>query len=243
MYPPPLITHKARRVTIIVMDHGTIFISQITNGGQVSNRAIHRKNAVCGDQDASGAHVPSLLEFGLEIRHVVVAIAVTRRFAQAHAVNNGGVVELIGNHRILRAQNRLKQTGVGVETGGIQNGVFHGQKMADPSLKGFMNALSAADKTHRCGAKTPFVQTVAGRLLHFGIVGEPQVVVGAHIDDVGAPLEGDVVFLVRDNDALGFPETCCFDLGNLFGIARFSGLVTHINPSNPKSLCLIDPNA
>ena len=132
------------------------------------------------------------------------------------------MVKLIEKYGVLWPQNGLEKSGIGIKTGGVKNGVFHSSKTADPLLERFVNALGAADKAHRRGAKSPLVKAVAGCLLHLAIIGETQIIIGAHIDHIGTALEGDVVFLIRRNNALGLPQPCRLDLGNLCGITLFS---------------------
>src|SRR5690606_20579280 len=80
--------------------------------------AVHRQHAVAGVHDllrAVGARLPELL---LQVGHVAVGVAVTLRLAQAHAVDDRGVVERVGDDRVPFAQQRLEQAAVGVEAGG-----------------------------------------------------------------------------------------------------------------------------
>jgi glycine C-acetyltransferase len=54
------------------------------------------------------------LEPGLQVGHVVVLVAQPRGLAESHAVDDRGVVQLVGDDGILRTQDRLKQPAVGV---------------------------------------------------------------------------------------------------------------------------------
>jgi len=47
-----------------------------------------------------------------------------------------------------------------------------------------MNALCATNKANGCETKTPGVETVARRLLDRWVVGQAQVVVRAHVNNV-----------------------------------------------------------
>ena len=102
-----------------------------------------------------------------------------------------------------------------------------------------MNPLRTADKANRRRPETPLAQAVTRRLHDFSVVREPQIIIGAHVDHIGAALKGDVIFLVRGNHALSLPQPCCFDVGDFSGVAIFSSEVTHISLSNPESLCPI----
>ena len=58
-------------------------------------------------------------EFLTQVFHVGVFVAVAFRFAQADAVDDRSVVELIGDDRIFFTQQGLEQTAVGIEAGRI----------------------------------------------------------------------------------------------------------------------------
>ena len=45
-------------------------------------------------------------------------------FAQSDPIDDGGVVEFIWQDCILGSEEDLKQSCVGIEAGGIQNGIF-----------------------------------------------------------------------------------------------------------------------
>jgi len=91
----------------------------------------------------------SLLEFVLQIVHIVVFIDIARRFAEADTINNRCVVERVGHYSVLFDQERLEHPAVGVETGGVKDGVLGSQKCAQPLFQRFVNGLGAADEPHR----------------------------------------------------------------------------------------------
>ena len=95
-------------MTVIMVNHGTVFISQITNGAQLRDRAVHREDTISGNQDPSRACSARLLQFGSQILHIIVLVAITCGFAEPDPVNNGGMVQLIRNHRIIGPQNCLE---------------------------------------------------------------------------------------------------------------------------------------
>ena len=95
-----------------------------------------------------------------------------------------------------------------------------------------MNPLGATNEPNRRQTETPGVQTVARGFHHIGMVGQSEVVVGAHVDDIRAVRQRDVVFLVRGNNPLCFPETRLFDASNFVGEAGFCRLVAHVSPSS-----------
>ena len=175
-------------------------LGQITDRRQIGDRAVHRKHAVGGDQAIAG--VPRLAQPRLQVRHVVVGVAEPLRLAQAHAVDDGGVVQRIRDDRVLGAQEALEQTRVGVETTGEEDRVFHAQEIAQPLFQTLVGKLGAADEPDRRHAESVFAQRLPGGLDQPGVVGQTQIVVGAQIDAGRTTLKSDLPLLRRGDDLL-----------------------------------------
>ena len=86
----PVRAHKAHGVAVVHHHQRAEFIGQIANGGQVGDKAVHGEHAVGGDQLDAG--VLRLEKLFAQVGHVVVAVAQALRLAQAHAIDDGGVV-------------------------------------------------------------------------------------------------------------------------------------------------------
>ena len=71
-----------------------------------------------------------LLELGLQVGHVVVLVAKPLGLAEPDAVDDRGVVQLVGDDRVLGAQDRLEQPAVGVEARGIEDRVLGAEELA-----------------------------------------------------------------------------------------------------------------
>ena len=54
-------SHKARRMTVIMMHHSVVFFREVTNNIELGNRTVHRKNAICRNQYAPGTSLFSRL--------------------------------------------------------------------------------------------------------------------------------------------------------------------------------------
>ena len=76
MNPTALITHEAGGVTVVVMDHCAVCISQITDRIQLGDRAIHGEHAISRNQNSSGARVARFLKLGFKIGHIIVAVTI-----------------------------------------------------------------------------------------------------------------------------------------------------------------------
>ena len=211
-----VLAHEAHSVAVVHHDQSAVFVGQVADALQVGDEAVHGEDTVGGDQ--LDAAVFGLFQLGLQVFHVVVLIAQSLGFAQADAVDDGGVVQLVGNDGVLRAEQRLEQAAVGVEAGRIEDGVVHTQELADLVFQFLVQFLCAADEADGGQAVAPLVIAVLGRLDHFRVVGQAQIVVGAHIHhivslggvDAGALRSGDKAFVLI---GAGFP-----DAFQLFGV-------------------------
>ena len=69
---------------------------------------------------------PTSASFSLrfQICHVVVLVAEPLRFAQADAVDDAGVVQLVGDDGVFRSEQRFKQPAVGIKAGAVKNRVL-----------------------------------------------------------------------------------------------------------------------
>ena len=67
--------HEADGVGVVDHDQGVVAFGQIADAVEVGDRAVHREDAVGGDQAGAGSLRPAL-RLVLEVRHVVVLVAV-----------------------------------------------------------------------------------------------------------------------------------------------------------------------
>ena len=68
---------------------------------EVRDGAVHGEDAV--GRDEAKTRVFGGLELGFQVGHVAVFVAVAMRLTKPHAVDDAGVVQLIGNDRVFRA--------------------------------------------------------------------------------------------------------------------------------------------
>ena len=124
--PRPFCAHEADGVRIVHHHHRVVLVGQIADLAQGRDVAVHGKHAVGGDQ--AEARALRGLQLRFQIRHVAVLVAKALGLAQPDAVDDGGVIQLVGNHGVFGAKQRFKQSAVGVEAGRIENGVFRAEK-------------------------------------------------------------------------------------------------------------------
>jgi len=157
-------THEAGRVRVVDHDERVVAIRQVADGPQIRDRSVHREHAVSRDEPGPGRLC--LFETLFELGHVVVGVAMSLRLAQPDAVDDAGVIEGVRDHGILLVQQRLKQTAVGIETGGVEDRILGSQEPAQPLLELFMHILRAADEPNRRHAITEAIYRTVCRLSH-----------------------------------------------------------------------------
>lgn len=146
--------------------------------------AFHAEHAV-GDDPATGFTRVGF-QFDFEIGEVAVLIDLARDcFAdEADAVDDTGVVELIGKDHVVRANKRGEQGFVGVPAAHIRQGRRSAGEAGD-GLFDFAVAIErAAYKADGGGAGTVFFEAVDPSRDDFGVIGEAEVVVGTEDDDL-----------------------------------------------------------
>ena len=151
-------------MAVVHHDKRMVFVRQIADTAQICDDAIHREYAVRRDELDAGAVFVGLDELLFQIRHIVVVVAVTCRLAEPYPVDDARVIELVGNDRILRRQNRLKKSAVRIEAGGIQNCILRAEKGADLCFELLVNVERTADKAHGCAAEAAVFITFACRV-------------------------------------------------------------------------------
>ena len=117
---------EADRVAVVDHHHGVVLLGEVADAAEIGDDAVHREHAVGGDQPE--ARAGGLLQLGLEVGHVVVGVAEALGLAEPHAVDDRGVVERVGDDRVLLAEQRLEQAAIGVEAGGIEDRVLHAEE-------------------------------------------------------------------------------------------------------------------
>ena len=70
------------------------------------------------------------------------------RLAQADAINDACMVELVRNDGIIGRETRLKEASIAVESTWVQDGVVHLVEVGNFPLQGLVDVLSAADEAH-----------------------------------------------------------------------------------------------
>ena len=195
-----VLADKAYRVRVVHHHHGLIPIRQVADTVKLGDIAIHGKDAVGSNQ--AMARRLRLLQLRLQILHVAVAIAQARSFAQTDAVDDAGMVQLVGNDGVLGLQQRFKQAAVGVEAGTVEEGVFAAQERAQTLFQLLVQRLRAADEAHAGQPIAPLIESLPRRRDHDGMIGQAQIIVRAQVENRGAACDLDPCLLRPADHAL-----------------------------------------
>ena len=179
-----MLAHEAHGVAVVHHYQRIELVGQVAYALEVGYVAVHGEHAVGGDELYLAAGILCVLKLGAKVFHIVVLIAIPLGLAEPHAVYYGGVVQLVGYHGVLGAQQGLEQASVCVEAGGVQYAVVHLYKVGYLMLQLLVQPLGAADEAHGGEAEAPFVIAGLCGLDKLLAVGKAKVVVRAHIEHV-----------------------------------------------------------
>ena len=203
----------AGAVALVDHHHGVVLVGQLVDLVQRADVAVHREDAV-GDDDAEAVLLGGL-ELLLEVGHVGVGVAVALGLAEADAVDDGGVVEGVADDGVLFGEQGFEHAAVGVEAGGVEDGVLGAEELGDLLLELLMQVLAAADEADRGHTEATGIHALLGGGDKLRVVGQTQVVVGAEVEALLA-LHHDLGTLGALDDAFMLVKTGSFDVGQLF---------------------------
>ena len=95
-------SQHAGRMAVIDDHRRIIALGQVANRRQRSHGAVHREDAIGDDQPSP--RPLGLLQTAFQLGHVGVPIAEAPSLAQADAVDDAGVVQLVAEDRVVVAQ-------------------------------------------------------------------------------------------------------------------------------------------
>ena len=134
-------------------------------------------------------------------------------------------------------EKRFKHPTVGVERRRVQDGVFRVVEVRDALFQLLVDVLGSADEADAGHAKPVGVDGALGRLHHPWVGTQPEVIVGAKIQDFAAVVEGDFRVLRRGDDTLTLVQARGVDVRQLlrqlvFDASKHAGKV---QPARPRS--------
>ena len=127
--PRPVGAEVAGGVAVVDPDRRVVLVGQVADVRQLRQVAVHAEDAVGEDQLEPAAL--RFFELGLQVGHVVVLVAEPLGLAEPHAVDDRGVVQFVGEDRVLLGEQRLEQPAVGVEAGDVEDAVGLAEELGD----------------------------------------------------------------------------------------------------------------
>ena len=101
------------RVAFVNHHHSVVFFCEFANLVHWSHVAVHREHAIGGD-DAEALCL-CFLQALFKFFHVGVGVAIAFCLAEAHTVDDRSVVQRVADDSVAFAQQRFKQSAVGIE--------------------------------------------------------------------------------------------------------------------------------
>ena len=129
--PRPWLAHEADGVRVVDHHQGVVLVGQVADAGRLAMMpSIEKTPSVAISRNRAPA---ASLSLRLQVGHVVVLVAEPLGLAEPDAVDDAGVVQLVGDDGVFRAQQRLEQAAVGVEAGGVEDRVLGAEELARSS--------------------------------------------------------------------------------------------------------------
>ena len=145
---PPGFAQKTGGVAIVDHDQCVVLFGQVAHSFEVCDDAVHAEYAVGDDQFESRPRFVGGFELGFQVHHVVVVVPEAHGFAKPYSVDDGSVVEGVADDGVLGGEKRFENSSVGVEAGGVEDGVFGAVERRDARLEFFVDVLGSADESH-----------------------------------------------------------------------------------------------
>jgi len=161
-------------------------LTEIQDLRQPGDVPVHGEDPV-GDQELAPRRILRLLQLIPQIRHVRVGVPHHLRLGKLAGVDDGGVVQGIAVDQILRRRSqRGNHRQVGAEARLHQDRRLRSLEGGELALQLDVGAHRPGDRPYRPGAHAVPVHVLLHLADQAGMVAQPQVVVGAEIQDLPA---------------------------------------------------------
>ena len=183
-----------------VVDHhdGAVFFGEIAERREGADVAVHGEDAV-SDEELFAGLVLHTGELGFGVGNVLVLEDKNPGTGEASTVDDGGVVQLVGDDEIVFAENGGHSASVGGESGLENNAGFNILETRDLFFQFHMDFHRAGNRAHRPGTDPVFARGFESCFAKLGMSGEAKVIVGGKINDALAVESADGGLLVFEN--------------------------------------------
>ncbi len=148
------------------------------------------------------------LQLLLQIGHVGIGVTVAFRLAETYAIDDGGMVQRIGDDCVFFAKKRLKKASIGIEAGSIKDGIVGIEKITDGFFQFLVVILRSADEANRRYTVTALVEGILCCCNKPWMIRKTEVVVGTKVEYLLPRLYLYLGTLRCDNNPFIFIEAC-----------------------------------
>ena len=178
----PVLAEHAARMGIVDHHDAAEFLGQRAQLRQRAEVAVHAEHAVGDEQLAlAGRQLRQDLARGVD---VLVREHLDRGAAQAGAVDDAGVIQLVGNHDVVLGQDGGDGAGVRGEAALEHDDGFGLLERGQPAFELHVDVHGAGDRAHRAGPDAEPPDRVEGPFAQPRVRRQPEVVVRGEIDDL-----------------------------------------------------------
>ena len=189
----------AGRVGFVHHNQSVVLLSQFANLIHRSYIAVHREDTVRSDDAV--ALCLGFLQATFQVGHVCVGIAIAFSLAETYTVDDGSMVQRVGNDRVFFCKERFEQTTVGIEASSIEDSIFSLEVIRDSSLELLVQVLCSADEADGRHAVTVRIHRLFRCLNQALVVCQAQVVVCAEVQYLVSGIHLDVGALRSCDDS------------------------------------------
>src|ERR1700722_2162463 len=186
-----------------VVDHhdGTVSLGDLGELVDGADVAIHREDAV-GDEQFVAGLLLDLLQQLLCVGDVFVAEDLDLRAGEPCAVDDAGVVELVGEDEVVFAKDGADSAGVGCEARLKDDAGLDAFEGCDLFFELDVDAHGAGDSADGAGAYAILFRCCNRSLAQLRMIAEAEVVIGGEADDALAIVGADRVLFVVEHTQL-----------------------------------------
>ena len=188
----------AARMRIVDHHDRAVFFGERRQLGDAAEIAVHREHAV-GDQDLLLGGGQLLDDLASRV-DVLVREHLDRRLAQPRAVDDAGVIQLVGNDHVLFGEDGGHGAGIGREAALEHHHGFDVLEFREPLFELHVHGHGSRDGANRAGADAVVLDGVERGLHQLRMRRETEIVVRREIDD-RLVVEGRVGFRLAFEDA------------------------------------------
>ena len=222
----PVAAQHTRGMRVVHHHDGAVLFGGLHQPGQRPDVAIHRENAV-GNQQFSAGHRVQFGQNPLRRRHVFVRENVDLGPGEPAAIDDAGMVQLVGNDMVVRSEDRRNRARVGGKAGLKHHASFHVLEGRDALFQLQVQLHGAGNSAHRARTHAILAHRFERRLAQARMRGQPQVIVGGEVDDVLA-IEARFSGAFRFQHAQALVTAFAFPLFNL--IVEVRQRIRHQSP-------------